>query len=46
VPETDEERLSRLEERLDYYDGVIGRLIQLARIQPKGQIILKVLGLQ
>lgn len=43
---TTEERVSLLEERLAYYDGVISRLIQFARLTPKGQTVLKMLGLQ
>ena len=46
MTETEEERIALLEERLAYYDGVVSRLIQFARMTPKGQVILKVLGLQ
>ncbi len=48
MPMTDkeEERITLLEERLAYYDGVVSRLIQFARLTPKGQAILAILGLR
>lgn len=45
MPDADE-RITLLEERLAYYDQVVSRLIQFARLQPKGQVLLKILGLQ
>lgn len=46
MTDQEQQRIELLEERLAYYDALIGRLIQFARLQPKGQVILKILGLQ
>jgi hypothetical protein len=39
-----DERLSKLEQRLDEYERLIERLKAYARLTPTGRVLLKVLG--